>query len=229
MQKTCEKCGRILEEGEVCNCDKVVTQNTVSSANNFGTDILEVILGIFVKPVSIFKKYVQVKNFNLAWIFIGITSLIMGLFVIAVVKEMYSAIFPATYSFFTEVIEIPYFKFFAYGLLFGAINYILLAALIYLIAGVLLKADIDFKKAFVLVAVTSSIMAITLALSALLVFVSGALMFVVLLLGSLYYLLCLYEGLKQTVQLNANRYAHVLTGSLVACFAIIYLIIKALS
>ena len=49
MAKYCIHCGKKLEDGEVCDC----TANAVKSqSNNLGTSLLEVLKGIFVKPID---------------------------------------------------------------------------------------------------------------------------------------------------------------------------------
>ena len=52
MAKFCIHCGRKLEDGEVCTCQIEKQVNT----HNIGADILDVIKGMFVKPVDTIKK-----------------------------------------------------------------------------------------------------------------------------------------------------------------------------
>ena len=60
MAKFCTKCGKKLEEGQVCSCEAKATKAT--SSNNGGFDVkecansyLDMLKGIFTKPVETIK------------------------------------------------------------------------------------------------------------------------------------------------------------------------------
>ena len=70
MAKFCTKCGKKLEDGQVCDCTKTVSQsasqaNTGSQStgnidfNRGLNDYLDIIKGIFTKPADTIKKYAQ--------------------------------------------------------------------------------------------------------------------------------------------------------------------------
>ena len=89
MAKYCTKCGKKLEEGQKCDCDKkekvnaeVVEEKEVITINNdMLNDYVEVVKGMFTHPVDTMKEYSKRSKFNLALIMILINCLISGLFV----------------------------------------------------------------------------------------------------------------------------------------------------
>ena len=51
MAKFCTKCGKKLEEGKTCDCEKTTVVN-----NNMVNDYMEVLKGMFTKPLDTMKK-----------------------------------------------------------------------------------------------------------------------------------------------------------------------------
>ena len=61
MAKFCTKCGKELEEGKNCDCSNSTTNTNTASAIDFkecGNDCLNLVKGIFVKPVETIKDFV---------------------------------------------------------------------------------------------------------------------------------------------------------------------------
>ena len=84
MAKFCTKCGKKLEEGKKCSCSKVevVKEETVTigtNANEIVNSLIDIVKGIFVKPIDTIKKYSDDANMVLGFILIAITSLITGI------------------------------------------------------------------------------------------------------------------------------------------------------
>ena len=114
MAKFCTKCGKKLEEGQVCDCQSqanivqqqttapAATPNTVQQSNVVapatGVDIKEscmdcvnVFKSIFTKPFEAIKEFVCDNKFVAGIIMIIIAALSSGLYKFATLKSMYSS------------------------------------------------------------------------------------------------------------------------------------------
>ena len=86
MAKFCTRCGKKLEEGQVCDCSSNVSAPTQASAstnvdiNQGFNDYINVIKGIFTKPSDTIKEYARSDKFLLGIVAMVINCLISGLF-----------------------------------------------------------------------------------------------------------------------------------------------------
>ena len=66
MAKFCTKCGKKLEEGKVCDCEKTTSESvkTAVANNNMVNDYIEVLKGMFTKPLDTMKDYAKKSKFN---------------------------------------------------------------------------------------------------------------------------------------------------------------------
>ena len=94
MAKFCTKCGKKLEEGQKCDCEKkekveaVVEEKEVITINNdMANDYLNAVKGMFSRPVDTMKEYSKRSKFNLGLIMIVINCIISGLFIYLFAKE----------------------------------------------------------------------------------------------------------------------------------------------
>ena len=61
MAKFCTNCGKKLKDGEVCNCKKV--EISTKDFNSYMTSLLNVLKGMFVKPIDTLKSFIADSNF----------------------------------------------------------------------------------------------------------------------------------------------------------------------
>ena len=97
MAKFCTKCGKKLEDGQVCDCEKkkagakaakteekVVATETAPTTgidfNWYANSYLDIIKGLFTKPVDAIKKYATSKNLGLGLVSMVIACIVMGIF-----------------------------------------------------------------------------------------------------------------------------------------------------
>ena len=118
MAKYCIHCGKKLKEGEVCDCQANVQVQT----NDLGTNFVEVLKGMFVKPIDTIKGYTDEKHFNLALILVGVFSLSAALFMLSLVKNMTEMATSSMggltlYAITTTSVQIPYLQIFFVGLI----------------------------------------------------------------------------------------------------------------
>ena len=86
MAKFCTKCGKKLEEGEVCTCSQNTAKTSTSAAagsvdfNQLFNDYVNIIKGIFTRPSDTIKEYAKGGKMLLGIIALVINCLVSGLF-----------------------------------------------------------------------------------------------------------------------------------------------------
>ena len=239
MSKFCTKCGKKLEEGQKCDCEKNQKEKVASTTssidvNSYINSYIEIVKGIFTKPVNTIKKFATSDHFILGIIALILNSMISGIFLYCVSKEAmgsftnlmggYNSLLLGTTS-----IEIPFFKTFLYGILFMIVGFAVTALMIYLIAGSMMKDKIDIKKAFSLVGVCSVFTTVTTIAAILLTYLSIKIMIVVLLIAGIFYLTYLYQGIEEVTEINKNKLAYVFVPAIsIATFVVVYILPKIL-
>jgi membrane protein len=241
MAKFCTKCGKKLEDGKPCDCCKKEVKKEVveSKTNSFDfnecvNSYIEMVKGIFVKPIDTIKKFATSSNFVLGLIALAINCIVSGIFLYCIAKESINLIssFTGGYSSLLAMsssIDVPFMKTFLYGILFMAVGFSVTALMIYVMAGVIFKDKIDMKKVFSLVGVCSVFTTVTTVVSIILNYISIKLMMVVLLISGIFYLTHLYQGVQETTEVDKNKLAYVFVPAIsVATFVVVYVLPKIL-
>lgn len=243
MAKFCTKCGKKLEEGQVCDCSKqtkkeekvVATTNNGFDFNQMVNSYIDMIKGIFTKPVDTVKKYATSDNFVLGIIALVLNCIVSGIFLYCLCSEamgLFSSLmggYDSLLGLGSSSIEVPFMKTLLYGALFMAVGFASTAVMVYLIAGPILKDKIDIKKAFALVGVVSVFTTVTTVAAIILTYVSIKFMLLVLLIAGIFYLTYLYQGINETTELDKNKLAYVFVPAIsVATFVVVYVLPKIL-
>ncbi len=252
MAKFCTKCGKKLEEGEVCNCTKkttkkavkkeevvqeepVVTPTAVATApvNDYLNQYLEVARGIFTRPVDTIKKFAKSENFTLGLIMIAINCLVTILFIYLVVKEFAFNLGSMTFnlnvsrSYYTEVslsLE-DVIKLFV----MGAGGFATTAMMLYVMASPVFKTKADIKQLFSLVGVCSVFTTVTTLVALVCLYLSVNIMFIILMVCGLAYLIHLYHGFLSITEVEKNKIGYAFIASIsVSVFVVLYLLPKIL-
>ena len=210
MAKFCIYCGKKLEDGEVCDCR---LNDTKSQPNNLGTNLSDVLKGMFVKPINTIKKYTDESNFNLALILLGVFALSISLFVLSMVKnlaDMTSSLGPlALYSIGMSSIQVPYMKIFFVVLIVSIAFIFVYAGLLYLVNSIMFKGDRSFKKVFTMYGINSVITSAALLVSAIFMFIHPVLGFLIFLLGSTLNMVYVYKGIEFLGVKDENKHGYI--------------------
>lgn len=240
MAKFCTKCGKKLEDGQVCDCSKKekVTEAKTKEAqdlSNMANQTMEIAKGLFTHPIDTIRKYGREEHFVLGLILIAINSLVLGLFVWLLVKELMSV----TSGYGMLLGEMADFDFSSLGELkvpisvlfkaamFGAVGFLSHAGMLYLFAGPVMKGKENAKQFFSLIGVCSVLTTISTLVACVLMYMSLQVTALVMALAAVLYFTYLYHGLVETTDINKNRLGYVYTISLaVATFVIFYILPK---
>ncbi len=220
MAKFCTKCGKKLEEGQVCDCSSNVSTPTQASAatsvdiNQGFNDYLNIIKGIFTKPSDTIKEYARSDKFLLGIVAMVINCLISGLFfyffidkAIGNVMGMFMGGYGSLMS--SAGMSLPFGRIFFMGLLCMVFWFAICALVIFVVANPILKDKMDIKKTFALVGVCSIFTTLTTVAALIFTFISVKFAIATLLLGALFYLTHLYQGLNDVTNINKNKLVYV--------------------
>ena len=147
----CPKCGRTLEEGQVCPC-------TVrdSEINNNVMNVLDMIKGLFLEPVKTIKRYTRGDNFKLSVILTVIIGVLGGLLSILLVKRtleptieemLYGTGVLNAYTTVSSY-DVPYFRIFFMVMVLAIALMFLYGAFVKVVAGEIFGAKVSYKECF---------------------------------------------------------------------------------
>lgn len=233
MAKFCTKCGKPLEEGKACSCEATVKENTVSTgvkdANWYVNSFIDIVKGIFTKPIDTVKNYATEEYFILGVIALIINSLVTGLMTYFALKEstdVLSGMFGFA-SYGLKTVEIPFMKVFLMISIFMVVGFLVSALMIYVMSALLFKANTSIKKCISLVGVCSVLTLITSIVAIVCIYLSMKLFIIVLLLAGVLYLCHMYHGIQAITDIDENKQGYTFLVSVaVATFVVLYILPK---
>lgn len=246
MAKFCTKCGKKLEEGKTCDCQKkkktvkeeetndvakevgeAVDATAKAIANNdYVKKIMSILKTIFVKPVDTMKKNTKENNFVVGLIGIGLTAIFAGLFTYLYLKEFVGTIFSAFSSFGFGSVEIPFFKTFILGAFFIVVVFFSIAVAIYAIQSWILKKEASFKKIISLIGMCALVAAIVVLIAILGIYLVPEYALTILGIGGLFFGLLIFQGLKFTSDQDENTYVYTFISALIFTGIILFVLIS---
>ncbi len=202
MSKFCTNCGKKQEEGIVCDCTKKTTKAVVeSSKNEIVESLKDIIVNIFVKPISTITKYSKSNNFNLGLILIGICALVQGIFAIMIAENVTKAFSMGLFT----VVEIDKLEVFINGALYSILYYLLLVLGTFVVVNKIFKVPTTYKRNTAMIGVVSVISTVTILVSMILYFVSFEIATIVLILGNLLSIVTLYHSIKNVDKVEDDK------------------------
>ena len=249
MAKFCTKCGKKLEDGEICSFVKVkktteakevrsTTERTTSSGTDFNwyvNSFIDIIKGIIVRPIDTIKKFSAEKYFTLGIIIIILNALLTGVMVYLVNEEapgfismMLSLLGADSFS-FGALFDVSFMKVLLYVALFMLVGFGVSGLMIYVMAGPLFKTNISIKRTFALIGTCATLTILTTIVAIIAVYISTKAFLVVLLLAGVLYLCHLYHGIQKISNIDENKQGYTfLVAVAVATFAVVYVLPKLL-
>lgn len=229
MAKFCSNCGRELKEGEVCECQD--NQNNIDFAGGLNK-LLNLAKNMFTNPIKTIKDFKEESNLPLACSLIGITSIVVGLFMMLLVKEIYKMTV-STYTFgmysMTSSVEIPYFKIFIIATVVSAACYFLQALILYLVNSKIFKANISYKNTLNVVSTLSVFTLASVLLSIIGIFISIYVVVILIALAAIIALAVLVLANKEVFKLHDTNTIYSIVLYLVIMAIISYLVMLIIS
>lgn len=201
MAKFCTKCGKELQEGQVCDCQATTTVNSESSIDfkEAGKDCLNLVKGIFTKPVETIKNFVADNKLISAIIMIVVAALSKGLYTIAYDKaQLANKFYEPKYlnDFFTTSLD-------------SLVRFALIAAIGYLLVTVIFKGKTTWKQMVAAVGAGVAVVICANVINSILVFVDAE--FVIYLVSyistfaTFALFLVVYKAIEETAELDKNK------------------------
>lgn len=241
MAKYCSNCGKKLNDNQKCDCQKnhVVKKEEKDKQIHEGQSILndsirkyvEVVKGMFTKPIDTIKTYATSENFVFGLIMIFINSVVTGLFGYLLLKESISLLSGMGMVYY-GLVSFPKisFKFVLLLALFMIVGFSSTAGMLYLFAGPVMKTKADIKQIFTLVGVCSVLTTFTTIVVILCMYFSMTLVFIILVFAGVLYFTYLYQGFLEFTNIDKNRVGVVFTVSIaVASFLVLYVMPRILN
>lgn len=233
MAKFCPNCGSPLEDGIVCKkCGKEMKKEVGKSVQGYFKEYLEVVQGLFKKPIDTLKEKTNDKNFVLGLISAGITSIIFGLFLYFVVRDLLDSIYGISYLLgVTTTNKVSFFQVFFIGFAVMAIIICGLAGASYLLIDKCFKGKTTFKKMITLYGLSSIVLAEVLLVTFifLLLGTNFMIIYLVISLGSLLWNVYAILSIPHYAKVNANMIGYVFTLSTLFTEIVLYLLVKLFS
>lgn len=230
MSKFCTKCGKKLEDGKVCDCQKnkkveekvVETTSSQIDIKESLMDCVNVFKKIFTKPVEAIKEFVCDNKFIAGIIMIVVAAISTGLYKIATLKNMYSASNADAFntSDFSDLLnsalsggsisaEPEYFKEFLTTFATNLVEYALIVLIGYLIISKLLKGTATWKQMITAVAISLSVVLTANLINSVLVFIDGSFIgnirSYLASFASVLSIIILYKSVKETSGVDTNK------------------------
>ena len=227
MAKYCANCGKKLEEGEVCNCQKQIETSSIDFGESFNK-IINLIKGMFICPSKTMKEFKEESNFSLAVILVFIVSLLTGLFAMLVVKTLYEATV-STYTIgsysVVSTVNIPYFKVFITSFIITIIAYFLQALVLYLINNQIFKVNLNYKNIFNILTTLSIFNFVAIGLSFIGILISIYVAIILIVLAAILSLICLVIASRDILKLNDKNTMYSIVLYLLMLSFISYIVI----
>ena len=225
-KRFCTKCGKELTGDEVCSCEKEPEKEEIISVNkeamkSYGKKFIDTIIGMFKNPKTTIEEEVEQKDTTSNIIMLLSISITFGLYVIGICQTTFSSL-----GTLNNVINIPYFKIFLYGvLIYFILSFVpILAA--FILARIIGNQKFDFKKSLSLYSTSMTPMIISNLIMAVLYYLN-ILTLIGAIIGIIISLLCFFHyilGYLDFVTVHKDKKAYLLTG-LVSLWVIIDLIV----
>lgn len=225
MAKYCSNCGRKLKEGEKCDC--MANTSSVDLQGGFNHAV-ELFKGMFTKTVNTIKSHMNASNFALSSIIIVVIGIITGLFGMLLVKETIHSTSTLTYGLsVSSFIEIPYFRIFIITTIITIALYYLQALILYLVAGKMFKANIDYKESFNFLTSLAVYSLAGIIISFIGVLISPAVFIIIMALVMMFTLITFALGVKEAFKLNDAKtmYSIILTNVFLSLIVYIIMLI----
>ncbi len=210
---------------------KEMTKEVTKEMSNKVSDIVK---DMIAKPVDALKIHGDEKNFNLALVLVAIMSVLVGLLVIALIKNVYSSVIGLMSGMFGSLYpmgssmnaSVPYFKYFFIATISGFALSFVFVGVLYLVNNVMFKGKESFKRMYVIYSVISLVVSCSLAISIILSFVSISLGMIILSLGLTLSAFYVYQMIRiiGPKDENLHGYIYVLTSGIF--YLVTYILVK---
>ncbi len=243
MAKFCNKCGTPLEDGKCPNCDKekkkeIEPEKKVEKkvqreveeqeekeeksevADNLLSEYVDILKGMFTKPVSTLKNYITEKNFPIGIGSIVVCAILFGILIevllgrifnsiglnLSMINNMINQINTLIAKEGITIISIPTLEGtgIKLGLMFAVASFVI-AGVIYVMHTVIFKKKLDFKKIITMIGIVEIPFSLFLLVSIILSFIHYALGIIFVILAFAYLLVQFHQGVLAITRIDKTK------------------------
>ena len=256
MAKFCKYCGKELEKGGKCLCQKetkekemkeiesktkqknkelqkateTIKLEVTDSSKKYAEKLWQTIQNIFIKPKETLIEFINNQDTTLTMILLILTSLTIGICAVSFIKGMYGVnmLYDHSYSYYKDTIwNISYFKILICVALGVFLSEFLLAIIFDLGFEKISKINLSFKSVLSSIAISILEPTILCIIGAILTIFSYKLAFIIVLYAGILYVLNLYQTFGELREVRSTHYNHLFAILfLTFSFLAIYLIPK---
>lgn len=214
--KYCKNCGNKL----------VVEESELSKMYN---DTMELVIGIFKKPIDTFKKYINKDNYQNCIIYLASNVVIYSLLILVLINVLSSTI--STYYFSLDSLLIKnsftYFRLFLLNIIMYSLTYFIFAGIYYLVSKYLFKYDTNFKQIISWLGVNSVLLSILYLLLLISVIISTKLSITFLIIGLIMFVYNLLTSSKYALE-KEDYNVYIMTISIVSTTLLVMFVLPHL-
>ena len=251
MAKFCTKCGNPLEDGKCPECDKEkeVKEEKVEekkdvkeevASNDVVNNFKDIVTNIFKTPIRTVKKYANEANMNFGLIALGVNAVAIGLFVYATINNILKVAGITIQQLNVALDEIrPYLQVIGINIQdtnFGvkaaiamAIISAIVIGIIYLMANVVFKKELNVKKIIPIVGVSESFITIAALAGAVLSYINIPAALIVFLVVSIFSFTTLHQTLDETTNLDSNEIIYTTAAAIIVPIIALIIITSVLA
>lgn len=227
MAKFCTKCGSPLEDGKCPKCDKVKeekkevkekTETVEITSNDMVEGFKDIITNIFKTPVRVVKKYANEANTTFGLVAAGINAVAMGLLVHVLIDNILKIAGLSIKTINTVLasqeinqtltmlgINTQNTNFGVKAAIGMAILTAITAGVIYLMANVVFKKKLDFKKIIPIVGLSETFLTIAAVAGIILAYVNVALALIAFAIIAIFSITTLHQVISEATDLTSDE------------------------
>lgn len=225
MAKFCTNCGKKLKQGEVCDCQ----QNSTSKLDvkEYFNNFVELVKGMFQRPIETMKDNYKKGDFIFSNILIVAGSIILGLFIMLLLKETVGSLF-GFISLTSMDFDFPYFRVFLTVTFVTLVTYYLVTLILQLFIKYVCKKKVEYKYILNIIATITIYITLASLISIILVFISLYLVYALLLVVGILIIICLTFALKEIIGLDEMKVIYTIVATLLIIIFINWLVMPRL-
>jgi hypothetical protein len=204
MAKFCTKCGKKLEEGQKCTCEKIKrNENIKEESINFNV-FSKTIEDFLKKP---FDKIQNLEDLNEnSYLYLLCSALSVGLIGLNLVSGYFFNFFSTTVL---SLLVLFLFSFILYELGISAV-----------------KENWNFKKVIDIVALSSIVLSVGNILGFLIGFISLTIELIVIIMSLILFMIFIYQGIISNSNIDKNKIGYLFVGSIFLTIICLIVIIR---
>lgn len=214
--KYCKNCGSKL----------ALEVNELSKMYN---DTMDLVIGIFKKPVDTFKKFINKDNYQNCIIYLASNVVLYSVLMLVLVNIFSNTI--STYYFSLDNIfnqsSFSYFRMFLLNIILYSLSYFIFASIYYLVSKYLFKSDVDFKQIISWLGVNSIFLSCLYLLLAVTIIVSTKLFVILFIIGLIIFVYNLFTSSKYVFDKD-NYNVYIMTISIIITFSLVVFVLPHL-